>query len=63
MPLDRCAGTRQGVTALQLDVKLPGGVPLEVVEEGIAAAARGRAKLLAAMEAALPKVRGGVGVP
>lgn len=52
------AGTRAGITAAQLDVKLPGGVPLEVVEEAVRAAARGRAQLLAIMEQALPKVGG-----
>jgi len=50
------AGTRQGITACQLDVKLAGGVPLEILERAFEAAARGRAKVLTAMEAALPKV-------
>ena len=45
------------MTALQLDVKLHGGVPLDVLEEAIHAAARGRAKILAAMEAAIPAQR------
>lgn len=55
------AGTRTGITAAQLDVKLPGGVPLEIVEEGVRAAARGRAQLLSIMEQALPKVGGAGG--
>ncbi|KAL4458391.1 hypothetical protein ABPG75_013256 [Micractinium tetrahymenae] len=53
----KVAGTRRGITACQLDVKLAGGVPLHIVEEAFAAAARGRAKLLGVMEAALPKER------
>lgn len=53
----RPAGSRRGITACQLDVKLPGGVPLSILEEALAAAARGRAKLLGVMEEALPKVR------
>ncbi len=53
----RPAGSRRGITACQLDVKLPGGVPLSILEEALAAAARARAKLLTVMEAALPKVR------
>ena len=28
------AGTRDGITAVQLDVKLAGGVPLEILCEG-----------------------------
>lgn len=62
-PVPPLAGTRTGITAAQLDVKLPGGVPLAIVEEGVRAAARGRAQLLSIMEQALPKVGGGgVGV-
>lgn len=53
----RAAGTRRGITTAQLDVKLPGGVPLEVLEEAVRAAARGRAKILSAMEQAVPQVR------
>lgn len=56
-------GTRTGITACQLDVKLPGGVPLSIVEEALAAAARGRAKILSAMEAALPEVGPDRGLP
>ena len=52
------AGTRAGITAAQLDVKLPGGVPLDIVEEAVHAAARGRAQLLTIMEQAVPKVGG-----
>lgn len=51
------SGTRRGITAAQLDVKLPGGVPLEILEEAVAAAARGRYRLLDAMESALPAQR------
>ena len=39
-------------------MKLPGGVPLDIVEEAVHAAARGRAQLLTIMEQAVPKVGG-----
>lgn len=51
------AGTRTGITCAQLDVKLPGGVPLDVVQEAVHAATRGRAQLLTAMERVVPRVR------
>ncbi|EFN54220.1 hypothetical protein CHLNCDRAFT_36088 [Chlorella variabilis] len=54
----KVAGTSQGITACQLDVKLQGGVPLEILNEAIGLAARGRAKLLGIMEKALPEKRG-----
>lgn len=42
------AGTLQGITAIQLDIKLQGGVPLETLCEGIHAAQRARKLILGA---------------
>ena len=42
------AGTVHGITAIQLDIKLQGGVPLETLCEGIHAAARARKLILGA---------------
>lgn len=53
----RVAGTATGVTACLLDVRLPGGVPLAVVEEALGRAQVARLRVLAAMEKALPQVR------
>lgn len=44
----KVAGTMQGITAMQLDIKLQGGVPLETLCEGIHAAARARKLILRA---------------
>ena len=50
----KVAGTRAGVTALQLDVKLAGGVPLAMICEALDAAASARAQVLDVMEVAAP---------
>jgi len=50
----RVAGTAGGITACQLDVQIPGGVPLEVVEEALKRAKVARIRVLSAMEEALP---------
>ena len=42
----KMAGTRTGVTALQADVKLPDGLPLEVVREAAAVGHKGLCKIL-----------------
>lgn len=45
----KVAGTLAGITAMQLDIKLAGGVPLELLCEGIHLAARSRRQILAFM--------------
>ena len=45
----KVAGTLAGITAMQLDIKLVGGVPLETLCEGIHLAARSRRQILALM--------------
>ncbi|KAL3666558.1 hypothetical protein V7S43_008187 [Phytophthora oleae] len=45
----KVAGTTSGVTALQLDVKLPGGVPLSILKEGLRDAKHARLHVLRRM--------------
>uniref|UniRef100_A0AAV1V194 polyribonucleotide nucleotidyltransferase n=1 Tax=Peronospora matthiolae TaxID=2874970 RepID=A0AAV1V194_9STRA len=53
----KVAGTTSGVTALQLDVKLPGGVPLSVLKEGLREAKQARLHLLRRMSSELAEPR------
>jgi polyribonucleotide nucleotidyltransferase len=47
----KIAGTKNGITALQMDIKL-GGIDLEVLREALAQASRGKNHILALMEEA-----------
>ncbi len=49
----KIAGSRRGITAMQLDMKLPDGVELKVLEQALQAARLGRAHILQAMEGAI----------
>ncbi|CAI5739330.1 unnamed protein product [Hyaloperonospora brassicae] len=53
----KVAGTACGVTALQLDVKLPGGVPLSVLKEALHEAKQARLHVLRRMSAELAEPR------
>ncbi|GMF12372.1 unnamed protein product [Phytophthora lilii] len=53
----KVAGTTSGVTALQLDVKLPGGVPLFVLKEGLREAKQARLHVLRRMSTELAEPR------
>ncbi|GMF41925.1 unnamed protein product [Phytophthora fragariaefolia] len=53
----KVAGTTAGVTALQLDVKLPGGVPLPVLKEGLREAKQARLHVLRRMSTELAEPR------
>ncbi|EGZ28643.1 hypothetical protein PHYSODRAFT_537335 [Phytophthora sojae] len=53
----KVAGTTAGVTALQLDVKLPGGVPLPVLKEGLREAKQARLHILRRMSNELAEPR------
>jgi polyribonucleotide nucleotidyltransferase len=57
----RVAGTAGGITACQLDVQIPGGVPLVVVEEALHRAKVARIRALSTMEEALQSGSGGGG--
>ncbi len=52
----KVAGTESGVTAIQMDNK-PGGIPIEVLEKGLAQAREGRMFLLGKMNAVINKPR------
>ncbi|KAG1700298.1 hypothetical protein DVH05_012100 [Phytophthora capsici] len=53
----KVAGTTSGVTAMQLDVKLPGGVPLSVLKEGLREAKHARLHVLRRMSNELAEPR------
>jgi polyribonucleotide nucleotidyltransferase len=52
----KVAGTREGVTALQMDIKI-GGLPREVMEKALEQARRGRMQILDLMEATIAQPR------
>jgi polyribonucleotide nucleotidyltransferase len=52
----KVAGTRHGITAIQMDTKLP-GLPWEVVRESLSWAQKGRLAILDHIEAELPAHR------
>ncbi|MGA9116555.1 MAG: polyribonucleotide nucleotidyltransferase [Bacteroidota bacterium] len=52
----KVAGTRDGVTALQMDIKIR-GISLEIMRDALEQARRGRMHILDRMEAALPATR------
>ena len=55
----KVAGTREGITALQMDIKRP-NVSLEVLETALEQAKKARLEILDAMEAAIPESRADV---
>jgi polyribonucleotide nucleotidyltransferase len=52
----KAAGTREGLTALQMDVKIE-GVTLEILKEGLEQAKKARFEILDAMEKVIPSPR------
>ncbi|MEI7528356.1 MAG: polyribonucleotide nucleotidyltransferase [Elusimicrobiota bacterium] len=53
----KITGTRKGVTALQMDVKLATGIPMNIMKEAIEQATRGRLHILDLMDKAMPTHR------
>ncbi|CAM9293940.1 unnamed protein product [Chrysoparadoxa australica] len=53
----KIAGTDKGITAMQLDVKLQGGVPLEVIVSALERAKVAHSEVLAVLTAKLPRPR------
>ena len=52
----KCAGTKDGITAIQLDIKV-GGIPLDALKEAFAQAKVVRDEILAVMLKAIPEPR------
>lgn len=52
----KVTGTEQGITAIQLDIKIP-GLPYEIIQEALEKARVGRLKVLNVMNATLPAPR------
>ncbi len=53
----KITGTRKGVTAFQMDVKLATGIPMNIMKEAIEQATRSRLHILDLMEKAMPQPR------
>lgn len=53
----KTAGTREGLTAIQLDAKLEGGIPLKILAEAILKARQVRHHILDLMQKAIPSSR------
>jgi polyribonucleotide nucleotidyltransferase len=53
----KVAGTRQGVTSIQMDIKIE-GLTLEIMRDALQRAKKGRMHILDKMDAALPAQRG-----
>lgn len=52
----KVAGTTEGITAVQMDIKL-GGIPMKVSEDALAGAKKARLKILEVMAKAIPEPR------
>jgi polyribonucleotide nucleotidyltransferase len=52
----KLAGTKKGITALQVDVKIP-GLPLRVVMESIQAATEAKSKIIDIMNQTISRPR------
>ena len=52
----KLCGTSEGITGFQLDLKLRGGVPLDIFENAVHMAKEGRTKVQEAMTEAIPEV-------
>jgi polyribonucleotide nucleotidyltransferase len=55
----KVAGTRAGITAIQLDIKLD-GIPLEVLAEALGGAKAAREEIIGVIEAAIPAPRAAI---
>jgi polyribonucleotide nucleotidyltransferase len=52
----KVAGTREGITAMQLDIKV-GGIPVNILKESLLGAKKARTHILDVIEQAIPKPR------
>jgi polyribonucleotide nucleotidyltransferase len=55
----KVAGTRSGITALQMDIKV-GGITMDIMRQALEQARRGRMQILDAMAAVLPQPRAAI---
>ena len=53
----KIAGSDRGITAIQLDVKIPGGVPLYILDDALQVAKQGRSEILSNMQQAIAAPR------
>ena len=53
----KIAGTVSGITALQLDVKLEGGVPLDILAQALDVAKEGRLEILNIMQSSVDSLK------
>ena len=53
----KLTGSRQGITAFQMDVKLKTGIPLDILRQAIAQATRGRMHIMEHMEKTIAEPR------
>jgi polyribonucleotide nucleotidyltransferase len=53
----KLTGSRKGITAFQMDLKLAGGISLDILRQAIAQATRGRMHIMDHMESVLPEPR------
>lgn len=53
----KLTGSKKGITAFQMDLKLASGISLEVLRKAIAQASRGRMHIMAHMDTVLPEPR------
>lgn len=56
----KVCGTRNGITALQMDIKIPEGLPKEILVEALGQARKARERILDQMESVIPKPRSSV---
>lgn len=52
----KCAGTKNGITAIQLDIKV-GGIPLNILQEAFEQAKKARTEIMEVMLKAIPEPR------
>ena len=55
----KVAGTKAGVTALQMDVKVAGGIPLRILDEALKTAETGRKDIINTVEVSLEETANG----
>ncbi|ACC98718.1 Polyribonucleotide nucleotidyltransferase [Elusimicrobium minutum Pei191] len=53
----KLTGSRNGITAFQMDVKLAGGISIEILKEAVAQATKGRMHIMDHMDSVLPEPR------